>query len=618
MGSDMSDQLREKLKHLSKGPGVYLMKDADRNILYVGKARNLKSRLSSYFVRQNRTDIKTGVLISKIDDFDTIVTATEQEALILESNLIKQYRPRYNVILKDDKRYPVIRLDTTISYPNLTVVRKKAADGALYFGPYSSARAVHQTLKFINKTFQLRKCGKSKFQNRSRPCLHYQMGRCLGPCCLQVDTAAYDDIVQEVVWFLNGRTPDLIRKIREEMKAAADARDFEKAAVLRDKMFSLQHITEKLVVVTRDQKDRDVIALSRTQEISVITVLIIRSGFMTGYRHFDFRETISTDEEMLEAFIRQYYEQAQQHPSEVLLPAGIENAFWIEKWLTAQKGAVIKVRCPKRGEKLRLVQMAKENADNRLSDLRAARTSGQDLLHRLQHRLKLKSYPERIECFDNSNTYTSNPVSAMVVFESARPKKSDYRTYKLRTVAAPDDYAGMAEVLERRFNKGTQQMPFPNLLMVDGGRGQLHIACRILASLGLENHFDVIGIAKKDEKKGEAQDKIFIPGRANPVNFGREGVLLLFLQKIRDESHRFVLSFHRRQRRATALGSILDSIPGLGEKRKKALLNQFGSVSKIRAATITDLLSVPEMNRSVAEAVRRKLSDDGYTHPDSK
>ncbi|MDX9785974.1 MAG: excinuclease ABC subunit UvrC [Desulfobacterales bacterium] len=605
----MSESFREKLLHVSKGPGVYLMKDTEQTILYVGKARNLKARLSSYFVNQSQTDIKTVVLISKIASFDTIVTATEQEALILESNLIKQYRPRYNVILKDDKRYPMIRLDTTNPYPNLTIVRKTAKDGALYFGPYSSAKAVHQTLNLINKTFQLRKCGKSKFSNRSRPCLNYQMGRCLGPCCLPVDAAAYDDMVHEVVLFLGGRTPDLIRKIRAAMTTAAGVQDFEKAAVLRDKMYSIQHITEKLVVVTRDQKDRDVLALSRTPDLSVMTLLTIRSGYMVGYRHFEFQETIATDEEMAAAFIRQYYEQAQQAPEEILLSIAIEEAPLLENWLKDQKGKKISILCPQRGEKWKLVRMAKENADNRLNDLRMAATFEKELLYRLQQRLKLKRYPARIECFDNSNTYASNPVSGMVVFENGRAKKSDYRSYKLRTVAAPDDYAGMAEVLTRRFDKKNDLMPYPNLLMVDGGKGQLQIACSVLTSLGLENDFDILGIAKKDEKRGEVKDKIFLPGRANPVNFGREEDLLLFLQRIRDESHRFAVSFHRRQRGSTAIESILDTVPGIGKKRKEALLKKFGSIAEIRTASNTALLSVPGMNRAAIKTLRNTLSD---------
>jgi excinuclease ABC subunit C len=606
----VSESLREKLLQVSKGPGVYLMKDAEGSVIYVGKARNLKSRLGSYFVNQDRADVKTGILVTKIVTFDTIVTATEQEALILESNLIKRYRPRYNVILKDDKRYPVLRLDTASPFPNLAVVRKMAKDGALYFGPYSSAKAVHQTVKFINKTFTLRKCNKSKFNNRSRPCLRYQMGQCLGPCCLKVDKTVYDDMVREVILLLSGRTPDLIRKIKKEMLDAAAAQDFEQAALLRDKMFSIEHITEKQVVVTHDLKDRDVLAMARSNDLSVITLLTLRSGYLIGYRHFEFRETIVTDEELASGFIRQYYEETQQMPGELLLPLQIEDAALLEGWLEKLKGTSIHILFPQRGEKVRLVAMARQNAENRLKEIRSAAVGERDLLHRLQKRLSLKQLPVRIECFDNSNIFGANPVAGKVVYENSKPKKRHYRTYKIRSVSDPDDYASMAEVLGRRFGQTETNEPLPDLLMVDGGKGQLNIACKVIASLGLEGKFDILGIAKKDEKKGEAHDKIFVPGRANPISFGREGDLLLFLQRIRDESHRFAISFHRRQRWSEAFHSKLDSIPGIGNKRKQALLKYFGGIDKIRHASIEELLFVPGMNRSSAEAVKNALAEN--------
>ncbi|MFH0729742.1 MAG: excinuclease ABC subunit UvrC [Pseudomonadota bacterium] len=611
----MFESLREKLVQVSKGPGVYLMKDAEGRVIYAGKARNLKSRLASYFAHQDPANIKTGILVTKISSFDTIVTATEQEALILESTLIKRYRPRYNVILKDDKRYPVLRLDTTGPYPNLTVVRKMVKDGAHYFGPYSSAKAVHQTVKFINKTFKLCKCRKSKFNNRSRPCLQHQMGQCLGPCCLKVDQSVYDDMVHEVMLLLGGRTPDLIRKIKREMTAAADAQNFEQAAVLRDKMFSIEHITEKQVVVTHDFKDRDVLAIARSNDVSVITLLVIRGGYLIGSRHFEFVDAIVTDDEMARGFIRQYYEAAHQIPSELLLPLEFEDALLLEDWLEKLKGKRIHILFPQRGEKVRLVAMARQNAENRLKELRSTAVGEVALLHRLKNRLGLRQLPVRIECFDNSNIQGTHPVSGQVVFENAKPSKPDYRTYKIRSVSEPDDYASMAEVLGRRFGQTETDGPLPDLLMVDGGKGQLNIACSVITSLGLEGKFDILGIAKKDEKKGEAHDKIFLQGRVNPVNFGREGDLLLFLQRIRDESHRFAISFHRRQRRMSALHSELDSIPGIGKKRKHALLNHFGSVEKIRNASFEELLSVPGMNRSAAEAVKNGLTDNSKQSP---
>jgi excinuclease ABC subunit C len=605
----MLEPLKEKLSRVSRGPGVYLMKDAADRILYVGKALNLRSRLSSYFIKRHHEDLKTAVLLEHIRDFETIVTATEQEALILESTLIKQHQPRYNVILRDDKRYPVLRLDTTSPYPNLTIVRRIVRDGALYFGPYPSAKAVRQTLQLINKTFQLRKCRKGKFQHRSRPCLHCQMGQCLGPCCVQVSPEVYEEMVREVVLFLSGRTTDLIRKIEADMVAAAAEQEFERAAVLRDKVRSLRHIAEKQVVVSPDLKDRDVLGIARSGERCTLTLLIIRGGYLMGQRHFDFKNCIAPDDEMATAFIRQYYEKEPSLPEELLLPTAVADAPLLAQWLKESKGGRLRILFPRRGEKTRLVALAEQNAENHLKELVAAGNAERRLLERLQRRLKLDSLPMRIECFDNSHIQGANPVSGMVVFEEGKPKKSDYRTYKMRLDSGPDDYALMAEVMGRRFKPGNREMPIPDLVMVDGGRGQLQIARKVLASLGLEGQFALVAIAKKDERRGETRDKIFLRDRANPVNFGDAEDLLLFLQRIRDEAHRFAIGFHRRQRRAAAIGSVLDSIPGIGERRKRALLKRFGGLEGIRAASMAELLSVSGMTRPAAEALKRALVD---------
>jgi excinuclease ABC subunit C len=605
----MSEELKDKLTRVSRGPGVYLMKDAADRILYVGKARNLKSRLASYFSSRRHEDTKTAVLLERIRDFETIVTATEQEALILESTLIKAHQPRYNVILRDDKRYPVLRMDTTSPYPNLTIVRRIVKDGALYFGPYPSGKAVRQTLQLINKTFKLRKCRKSKFQHRSRPCLHCQMGQCLGPCCVEVPPEVYDEMVREVVLFLSGRTPDLIRKIEAEMMAAAEAQEFERAATLRDKLFSLRHIAEKQVVVSSDLRDRDVLGITRQGGRCVLTLLIIRGGYLVGHRHFDFKESIAPDDEIITAFIRQYYEEAQSLPGELLLPTLIADAPLLAEWLRELKGSRIRFLFPRRGEKTQLIAMARQNAENHLKDLLAASDAEQSLLERLQRHLKLERIPYRIECFDNSHTYGSNAVSGMVVFEAGKPRKSEYRTYKMRQRSGPDDYASMAEVIGRRFKSGNRGTPMPDLVMVDGGRGQLQIAREVLAALGLEGQIHLIAIAKKDERRGETLDKIFLTNRTNPVNFGRDRDLLLFLQRIRDEAHRFAIGFHRRQRRKAAVSSALDAIAGIGEKRKRALLRQFGGLEGIRSASMAELLAVPGMTRPAAEAVKSGLAD---------
>ena len=608
-GRQSLDDLRGMLPHLPGEPGVYLMRDAAGAVIYVGKARSLRKRLSSYFSGSGKPDIKTAVLIKKIADIETIVTASEKEALILESNLIKRHRPRYNVILKDDKRYPSLRLDVTHPYPRLSIVRKPKKDGALYFGPYASAHAVRQTLKIINKTFKLRKCTNREFTIRTRPCLHCQMQGCLAPCCRDVKREEYTEMVREVVLFLKGRTPDLIRKIKAEMVAAAERQDFEKAARLRDKMFALERTVEKQVAVSTDVKDRDVIACARSAELLLVTLLFVRGGFLLGSRTFNFTAPIVDDPELISAFIRQYYETAQFIPNEILIPVFPEETTLLEEWLQAVKGTRVVLRRPRRGEKARLLAMAVQNAAKELEEHLARETDRGDLLQRLQKRLQLDRLPTRIECYDNSNLGGSAAVSSMVVFIDGEPDKNAYRRYRIRDVSGPDDYATMNEVLRRRLERDAT-VPPPDLLIVDGGKGQLNIALAVVADLGLKGRFDLIGIAKKDAQRGETADKIFKPARANPVNFGREADLLLFLQRIRDEAHRFAVAYHRKQRGKLALSSVLDVIPGVGKARKRALLKHFKSVRLIREASVEDLCCVKGIHRQLAQKIREHLHPD--------
>ncbi|MGB5749629.1 MAG: excinuclease ABC subunit UvrC [Desulfobacterales bacterium] len=602
------NDILKKLTSVSTEPGVYLMKDAVGTVIYIGKARNLKKRLSSYFKTSGHLDLKAGILVNKIDDIETIITGTEKEALILESNLIKKHRPRYNVILKDDKRYPSLRIDLNQKYPNFSIVRKIGVDDAKYFGPFASAQAVRETLRTINKTFKLRKCKAKDFRTRTRPCLHCQMEGCLAPCCLDVDPAVYHEQVGEAVMFLKGQTPDLLRKVKKQMEDAARIQEFEKAARLRDKIFSLERTIEKQIAVTTDFKDRDVFALTRSPKFSVITVLAVRHGFLTGTRHYNFSETISTEEEMLAAFIRQYYDRHPFVPDELLTSIELADTHLIEEWLRDIRKKKVKIIFPKRGEKARLINLAVHNADNELKNILASHSAEIDLLLRLQKKLKMNKLPSRIECFDNSNISGTEPVAAMVVFERARAKNDLYRKYRIQTVSEHDDYAYMDEVLKRRFGKGNHSKPYPDLLMVDGGKGQLNIALAVVRALGLEGQFDVVGIAKKDERKGEKRDKIFKPGRANPLSFGREGDLLLFLQRIRDEAHRFAVTFHRRRRTKKSLQSALDTIPGVGPKKKATLLKHFQTIKNIRAADLDEISSLPGFNRSTAESVIEALS----------
>ena len=601
--------LSERVSAVSSGPGVYLMKNSGGEVIYVGKAKNLKKRLSSYFRRDSHPDMKTGVLVKKIKDFETIHTVTEQEALILEANLIRKHKPRYNVILKDDKRYPLLRIDITTPYPNLTIARKMKKDGALYFGPYASAGAVHQTVKFINNTFKLRKCTTKMFRNRTRPCLNYQIGSCLAPCCHDVDVDVYRRIVDEVSLFLRGKTPVLIRQVKNEMVLAATEERFEDAAQMRDKLFALERTLEKQHVVSSDMMDRDVIAVTRGERLSLITVLSIRGGSLSGSRHFPFQETMADDGELTGTFLQQYYETTPDIPGEILVSTMPHDSEAITDHLKAIKKSSLNLLSPQRGEKKKLIDMALQNGAMELEDRETRGRQGMDLLVRLKKKLDMENVPLRIECFDNSNMSGKQPVSAMVVFKDARPFKSAYRKYRIKTVEGQDDYQYMAEVLGRRYGNEDPEAPFPDLLMVDGGKGQLNVALDILEKTGVAGTFDVIAIAKKDEKAGETKDKIFKPGRSNPLNFSQDEDLLLFLQNIRDEAHRFVVGFHRKTRNSAGLASILDSIPGIGEIRKKNLLLHFGGIRGIRNASVEELTKVVGVTRTVAEAVQRAFHD---------
>ncbi len=604
----MQSKLYEKWKGVSDKPGVYLMKDSGGSVIYVGKALNLKKRMASYFSRSAQADKKTSVLVDRISEFETIVTESEKEALILESNLIKHFRPRYNIILKDDKRYPSICIDVDSNYPFLSIVRKIENNTSLYFGPYSSSGAVSQTIKLINRTFKLRKCKTRELKKRTRPCLNYQMNLCLAPCFHDVPRKTYHKMVKEVVLFLNGKTPDLISQIKKEMMRLADQREYEKAAFLRDKIFALEKTLEKQVVVSTDLKDRDVISIAESPELSILTLMVVRGGYLIGTNHFKIPITMASGEEKVETFIRQYYGKNRFIPKEIFIPDSLENRNMVEEWLKEIKGERVSIVSPKRGNKAKLLKMAFMNAEKELLDRITSQNSRNELLLRLQHKLKLDRALNRIECFDNSNISGASPVAGMVVFSNGLPDKASYRKFIIKSVYGPDDYASMKEVLERRFNPVKGVQPDPDLLMVDGGKGQLGIALSVLKELGMENKFALIGIAKKDVSKGEKEDKIYQPGRANPIKLNREDGILLFLQQIRDEAHRFAISFHRKQRKKKLFRSEIDGIPGIGPKRKKILLAHFKSVHKIRAAEITDLVALPGINEKAALSVLKYLN----------
>ncbi len=602
----MKPEVIQQLKNAAPQPGVYLMRDVDGDVIYVGKAGRLRKRLAAYLRPVRQLDPKTRVLVSNVHRVETIITGSEKEALLLESTLIKRHRPRYNVILKDDKRYPSLRIDRRKPFPRLRIVRRIQKDGAVYFGPFSSAGAVRQVLKMVDKTFKLRKCSRREFSSRTRPCLHFQMQQCLAPCCREVSTQAYDQIVEEVILFLKGRTPQLIRRLRKQMQAASDALAYEKAAVIRDRIFALEKTLEKQVAVTTDFGDRDVFAAALSSQACLVTMLVIRGGFLQGTRHFVFQSALPTEEELLAASVLQYYEKAPFIPPEVLLSGEIQEAVLLEERLRQLGARRVVLHVPRRGEKARLVKMALENAAGRLAQIEADMAANRDLLERLQRRLKLPQLPRRIECFDNSSMGGEDAVSAVVVFQDGRPRRSRYRRYRMQS-PGPDDYRHMAEVLRRRY-AGKGDHPLPDLLMVDGGRGQLNVAVKVLGEIHPARLPAIIAIAKKDPRRGLGEDRIFQPGRANPVNFGKDRDLQLFLQQIRDEAHRTAIAFHRRRHRRSSLHSALDEVPGIGPKRKHLLLSHFGSIEKIRAASLEELSGLPGMNRLAAQRVKEALS----------
>jgi len=605
----MTQSLKEKAAAAPSGPGVYIMKNGRQRILYVGKAANLKNRLRSYFSGRNHMDIKTGILVGQIAFFETIQTASEKEALILESNLIKKHRPRYNVILKDDKRYPSIRLDMKSDYPCLQVVRKIRSDGAVYFGPFASAGAVRKTLKLIHKTFKIRKCVSTRVKPRSRPCLYHQMGLCLAPCCKPVSLEAYNDVVNEVRLFLKGRTAELTTKIKAEMEAAAGNQAYEKAAQLRDKLFAIEKTVEKQVAVTTDFVDRDVIAVASDPPYFQLWVMSVRNGFMQGARDFHVHDDTATDTEIIGAFLKQHYETASEIPEEILLACDHEDKSLYAEWLSHRKGRKVRLHYPRRGDKVRLIRMAEENARTRLAHEIEAEMANQSLLQGLQRKLSLDRIPKRIECLDNSGISGRELVAGLVVFEDGMPNKSEYRRYIIRSVDKADDYACMAEVLERRFiRKHNPSEALPDLLVVDGGKGQLNIAVSVLEKMGLREELSVIGIAKADAERSETADKVYTPGRRNPLNLNAHKDLLYFIQRIRDEAHRYAIAYHRRKRTKTALHSRLDDIQGIGEKRKAVLLKHFKSIQNIRTASIEELAGLPGMNRTAAENIQKTLN----------
>lgn len=583
------DILQEKLKTLPDAPGVYLMRDAHGKIIYVGKARVLKNRVRQYFQSGKNHSAKVKAMVAKIFDFETIITASEVEALILECNLIKKHRPRYNISLKDDKSYPYLRV-TAENFPRIILTRRVIHDGSRYFGPYTSGLAVKETLQLLRKIFPLRTC--KTFAKR--PCLEFHIKRCLAPCANKISREDYMQFVKSAEKFLEGRTAQVERELLNQMNDAAENLHFEQAARLRDILSAIRKVTEKQKIIT-DTGDADAIGLARLHGETCAQIFFVREGKVTGRESFLLNgATDETDAQAVTEFIKQYYSRAQISAAEILLPVALpeDDLKILGEWLD------VKLIEPKRGVKRSLVEMANENAEKFLSEesarrqLKNAQTLG--AVEELKKFLNLPRLPRRMECFDISHIQGAETVASMVVFEDGAPDKKSYHRYKIRsTEGKPDDFLSMREVTSRRYAKADNM---PDLIVIDGGLGQLNSALEIIRGAG--HTVPVVGLAKQFEL-------IFVEGSSIPVELPRDSQALKLMQRIRDEAHRFAITYHRTLRRKRNLKSELDNVAGIGTKRRTELFKKFGTIDKIKSATVEELSAAPSMTRAAAESLRK-------------
>jgi len=620
---DISEHLQGILDTTPTRPGCYIMKDEQGTVIYVGKAISLRNRLRSYFHASAQEDRKTRRLVRHITDIEWIVVGSELEALILEMNLIKKHRPQYNVRLKDDKRYPYIKVLWNQPFPKLIVTRQMSEDGSRYYGPYTSVWAVHQTLDVLRRIFPYLTCDREITGKDERACLYYDIKLCTAPCIGAIDQAGYRQMIDDLGQFLEGRTEPIVTRLRADMSQAAESLNFERAAALRDQIQAIERVVEKQKVVSSDYIDSDVVAMARTNGDACVQVFFIRSGKLIGREYFLMEGAAeSPDTDVIAGFLKQFYDQAPNVPPQVLLPTEIEEMSIIREWLNTRRGGQkVELHIPRTGPQQELVQMAAENASATLSALQAqwhADTHRQEQsLAELQTALGLPATPNRIECYDISNTQGTAAVGSMVVFEQGVPKKSLYRRFNIRSVSGPDDFASMEEVLTRRFSRwqaaqditqapGKKPDPafalLPDLLLVDGGKGQLSRAQAVLERFELTGRFFLGSLAKQNEE-------LFIPGRPESLLLPRHSQALYLVQRVRDEAHRYAITSHRQRRDKAGIASQLDAIPGIGPMKRKALLSHFGGLQEIRQASTEELLTIPGITIKLAEAIRAALGE---------
>lgn len=603
-----------RLAAVPQQPGVYIHRDTDGNVLYIGKSASLRNRLRSYFGSKKNLDAKTFDLVSRIDDFEYIVTESEQEALLLENSLIKEHRPKYNIRLKDDKTYPYIRVDLAEDFPRVYVTRRTANDGARYFGPFASAGSVRKTLDLLKRLFPYRSCTKAITGTDDRPCLEYHIKRCVAPCTGYASKIDYSQVIEQVVLFLEGNTREVVSGLESAMLDASDSLEFERAGVLRDRLRAIERVYEGQKVVGMGRDDLDVISAAYGGEEAWVEIFFVRHGNLVGRDHFIMAGTRDEPgEEILARFFEQFYSSASHVPRRILVSERIGEEEVIARWLESRRNGPVEITVPQRGPKRRLVKMVSENAIQGLEQLKlkwlSDTTRMETAMSELQEELSLPRLPQRIECYDISHIQGTNTVASMSVFQDGKPLSSDYRRFKIKSHDGNDDFASMREVLTRRFKRlknaregGDENASFaatPDLVLIDGGKGQLSLAVEVMLFLGLQD-VSLASIAKREEE-------IFLPDAAEPVIMPRNSQGLFLLQRARDEAHRFAITFHRNLRGKASVRSALDSVPGVGPKRRKMLIRTFGSVKGIREATEEQIAAAPGMTAKVARQIKDHL-----------
>jgi excinuclease ABC subunit C len=616
----MTSQFADQLKALPTRPGVYIMRNKAGEVIYVGKAASLRNRVRSYFGSPWGMEPKTRKLVENIADFEHIVTNSAQEALVLESTLVKRHQPYFNIRLKDDKHYPYLKVDLNDPFPRVYITRRVEKDGGRYFGPYASAGSVRMTMDLIKRLFPYRSCTKVITGTDPRPCLEYFINRCIAPCTAFCSKEEYDEVIQQVIKFLEGKTDEVVDELTARMEESAEALDFERAALFRDRIQAVRRVSERQMMATTRPADMDVFGLARNDDEACVQVFFVRGTKVIGRDHFLLQGTREeTDSSVLASFLEQFYASALHVPRDVLLPSAPDDVELISAWLGSVRGSGVRINSPTRGEKRRLVKLASDNARETLDMIRVKRLSDQGktqaALEELQDQLDLPDLPHRIECYDISNTQGTNSVASMVVFIDGRPRPPEYRRFKIKTVEGANDFASMAEVLRRRFKraadaaqageaeeldgKSASWAAMPDLLIVDGGKGQLGAALDVMRDLGLSS-VPTAGLAKENEE-------LFMADVDEPIVLPRNSQGLYLVQRIRDEAHRFAITFHRQLRGKRGIHSTLDEIEGIGPKRKRALIRKFGSVRAIRDATADDIAAAPGMTRALADKVKAQL-----------